>query len=61
MSKRIEPEVRVIYGRLWRYVRPHKLIGTIAVIGMAATAVIEAGLVALLQPLTDEALVAKYL
>lgn len=61
MSKRIEPEVRVIYGRLWRYVRPHKLIGTIAVIGMAATAVIEAGLVALLQPLTDEALVAKNL
>ena len=36
-------------------------IGTIAVIGMAATAIIEAGLVALLQPLTDEALVAKNL
>ncbi len=61
MSKRIDPEVRVIYGRLWHYVTPHKLIGTIAVIGMAATAVIEAGLVALLQPLTDEALVAKNL
>lgn len=61
MSKRIDPEVRVIYGRLWHYVIPHKLIGAIAVIGMAATAVIEAGLVALLQPLTDEALVAKNL
>ncbi len=61
MSKRIDPEVRVIYGRLWHYVIPHKLIGGIAVTGMAATAVIEAGLVALLQPLTDEALVAKNL
>ena len=61
MSKRIDPEVRVIYGRLWHYVTPHKLIGAIAVIGMAATAVIEAGLVALLQPLTDEVLVEENL
>ncbi|MGI9233862.1 MAG: lipid A export permease/ATP-binding protein MsbA [Woeseiaceae bacterium] len=61
MSKRIDPEVRVIYGRLWHYVTPHKLIGFVAVLGMASTAVIEAGLVALLQPLTDEALVAKNL
>lgn len=61
MSKRIDPEVRVIYGRLWHYVTPHKLIGFIAVVGMSATAVIEAGLVALLQPLTDEALVARNL
>jgi len=61
VSKRIDPEVRVIYGRLWHYVIPHKLIGGIAVVGMAATAAIEAGLVALLQPLTDEALVAKNL
>ncbi len=51
----------MIYGRLWRYVTPHKMIGAIAVIGMAATAVIEAGLVALLQPLTDEVLVAENL
>ncbi len=61
MSKRIDPQVRVIYGRLWHYVTPHKLIGLVAVAGMASTAVIEAGLVALLQPLTDEALVAKNL
>jgi subfamily B ATP-binding cassette protein MsbA len=61
MSQRIDPEVRVIYGRLWRYVTPHKLIGFIAVVGMAATAAVEAGLVALLAPLTDEALVAKRL
>ncbi len=61
MSKSIDPQVRVIYGRLWHYVTPHKLIGLVAVVGMASTAVIEAGLVSLLQPLTDEALVAKNL
>jgi subfamily B ATP-binding cassette protein MsbA len=59
VSKRIDPEIRVIYGRLWQYVTPHKLIGFIAVAGMAATAVIEGGLVLLLQPLMDETLVAK--
>ena len=61
MSKTIDPEVRVVYGRLWRYVTPHKLIGFIAVIGMASTAAIEAALVYLLQPLMDDALVAKNL
>jgi subfamily B ATP-binding cassette protein MsbA len=59
VSKRIDPEVRVVYGRLWHYVTPHKLIGFIAVVGMATTAVVEAGLVYLLQPLLDETLVAK--
>ena len=59
MNKRIDPEVRVVYGRLWRYVTPHKLIGFIAVIGMMATAMVEAGLVYLLQPLMDDTLVAK--
>lgn len=61
MSKRLDPAVKVVYGRLWRYVTPHKLIGFIAVIGMAATAAIEAALVYLLQPLMDDALVAKQL
>jgi len=61
VSKRIDPEVKVVYGRLWRYVTPHKLVGFIAVIGMAATAAIEASLVYLLQPLMDDALVAKEL
>jgi len=59
VSQRIGPEVRVIYGRLWHYVTPHKLIGFIAVVGMAATALVEAGLVYLLQPLMDETLVAR--
>ena len=61
VNERIDLEMRVVYGRLWRYVTPHKLIGSIAVIGMAATAFIEAGLVFLLQPLMDDALVAQNL
>jgi len=59
VSKRIDPKVRVVYGRLWHYVTPHKLIGFIAVVGMMATAMVEAGLVYLLQPLMDDTLVAK--
>ena len=61
MSERIDSRTREVYGRLWRYVTPYKLIGFVAVIGMAATAVIEGGLVLLLEPLMDEALVAQNL
>lgn len=61
MSKHIGPEVKVVYGRLWRYVTPHKLVGFIAVISMATTAFVEGGLVALLAPLMDETLVARNL
>ena len=50
-----------MYGRLWRYVTPHKLIGMVAVIGMTVTAIIEGALVLLLEPLMDEALVAQNL
>ena len=60
-STRSEANVRAVYQRLWRYVLPHKLIGLISVAGMAATAVIEASLVYLLQPLMDEALVKQNL
>jgi subfamily B ATP-binding cassette protein MsbA len=59
VSKRIDPEVRVVYGRLFRYVTPHKLIGLVAIIAMTLTAVVEGSLVFLLQPLMDETLVAK--
>ena len=61
MTEQIDPGVRAVYGRLWRYVTPHKMIGMIAVIGMASTALIEGSLVLLLQPLMDEALVAHNL
>ena len=61
MSKRIDPQVRVVYRRLWGYVTPHKFVGMLAVLCMAATAVVEAGLVYLLAPLMDETLIAKNL
>ena len=61
MNKPTDPEVKVVYGRLWRYVTPHKLVGFIAILSMTLTAVVEAGLVSLLAPLTDETLVAKNL
>src|SRR5210317_509585 len=61
VNKPTDPEVKVVYGRLWRYVTPHKLVGFIAILSMTMTAVIEAGLVSLLAPLTDETLVAKNL
>jgi len=61
VSPAIDPRTRVVYGRLWRYVIPHKLVGLVAVLCMALSAVVEAGLVALLAPLTDETLVAKNL
>lgn len=61
MTDRIDPEVREVYARLWRYVLPHKGIGVIAIIGMTAMALIEGSMVLLLEPLMDEALVAQNL
>ncbi|MBT8108785.1 MAG: lipid A export permease/ATP-binding protein MsbA [Gammaproteobacteria bacterium] len=61
MKERIDPQVRVVYGRLWGYVTPHKLVGLLAVLCMAATAMVEATLVYLLAPLMDETLIAKNL
>ncbi|MGB5411787.1 MAG: lipid A export permease/ATP-binding protein MsbA [Woeseiaceae bacterium] len=61
MTDTRDDNVVAVYRRLWRYVLPHKLIGFIAVVSMAATAVIEASLVYLLEPLMDESLVAQNL
>jgi subfamily B ATP-binding cassette protein MsbA len=61
MAGRFDPKIRTVYRRMWRYVMPHKLIGVIAVVAMAATAVIEATMVWMLEPLTDEGLVARNL
>ncbi len=58
MTKTVDRRVKEVYGRLWRYVIPHKLIGLIAVVAMAASAVIEAAMVWLVEPLMDETLVA---
>ncbi len=61
MNDKSTSTASVVYGRLWRYVLPHKLIFFVAVIGMSATAVIEASMVWLLEPLMDDALVAQNL
>ena len=58
MSNRLDPRVKEVYGRLWRYAMPHRAIGLIAVVAMAATAVVEAAMVWLVEPLMDETLVA---
>ncbi len=60
MSKLDRHAVRV-YGRLWQYVIPHRAVSAIAIGAMTATAIVEAGLVSLLQPLTDDALVGRNL
>jgi subfamily B ATP-binding cassette protein MsbA len=61
VSKGLDPRVKEVYGRLWRYVMPHKVIGLIAVIAMASAALIEAAMVWLVEPLMDETLVAHNL
>ena len=61
MKRRLDPRAKLVYGRLWGYVNPHKLVGLIAVISMAATAIVEVAMVAMLGPLTDEGLVAQNL
>ncbi len=61
MTEQSEVKAPVVYRRLWTYVAPYRLLGLIAFLGMSATAVIEASLVYLLEPLMDEALVAQNL
>jgi len=58
VDSRLNPRVKAVYSRLWRYVIPHKMIGLIAVIAMAATAAVEGGMVLLVEPLIDGTLVA---
>ncbi|MEX0975985.1 MAG: lipid A export permease/ATP-binding protein MsbA [Woeseia sp.] len=60
MSK-LDRHAARVYGRLWQYVIPHRAVGAVAIVAMTATALVEAGLVSLLQPLTDEALVGRNL
>jgi subfamily B ATP-binding cassette protein MsbA len=56
-ASRIDPRVKAVYSRLWRYVMPHKLVGLIAMVSMAGAALIEAAMVYLVEPLMDETLV----
>ena len=61
MSESTDPQLREVYRRLWSYVSPHRLIGLIAIVAMAGTAVVEVTMVWLVEPLIDEALVARQL
>jgi subfamily B ATP-binding cassette protein MsbA len=61
VSKSTDPQLREVYRRLWSYVSPHRLIGLIAIVAMAGTAVVEVTMVWLVEPLIDEALVARQL
>ena len=59
MEISLKREALETYKRLWSYVKPYKLIGFIALMAMIGTALIEMTMVALIEPLMDEALVAK--
>jgi subfamily B ATP-binding cassette protein MsbA len=61
VTKKIDPHSAKTFRRLWQFVLPYKMVGVIALFGMAGTALVEGSLVYLLEPLTDEALVAQNL
>ncbi len=61
MEISLKREALETYKRLWGYVKPYKLIGFVALFAMIGTALIEMTMVALIEPLMDEALVAKNL
>jgi ABC-type multidrug transport system fused ATPase/permease subunit len=58
VSNRVDPRVKEIYGRLWQYVVPHRVIGLIAVTAMATAALVDAAMVWLVEQLMDDTLVA---
>jgi subfamily B ATP-binding cassette protein MsbA len=53
----LDPHLKEVYRRLWRYVVPYWSMAIAAVIAMAAAAGVEATLIVLLKPLTDQTLV----
>lgn len=61
MTSNADDSVFHIYKRLWSYVTPYRVVGLIAIFSMAATAFVEMIMVALVEPLMDETLVAKNL
>jgi ATP-binding cassette, subfamily B, bacterial MsbA len=61
VSESPDSQARQVYLRLWSYVSSHRLIGLIAVLAMGGTALVEVTMVWLVEPLIDEALVARQL
>ncbi|MFQ6007204.1 MAG: ABC transporter transmembrane domain-containing protein, partial [Woeseia sp.] len=57
MIARLDPHLVEVYRRLWRYVVPYWATGIVAIVAMAAAAGVEATLIILLKPLTDQTLV----
>ncbi len=57
MIARLDPHNVAVYRRLWRYVIPYWVIGSAAIVAMATAAAVEASLIILLKPLTDQTLV----
>ncbi|MEO0997569.1 MAG: ABC transporter transmembrane domain-containing protein, partial [Pseudomonadota bacterium] len=55
----LDADVKRVYGRLLRYTARYRGVLVIAAVAMALTAVVEASMALLLEPLTDEALVAE--
>jgi subfamily B ATP-binding cassette protein MsbA len=54
---KLDPHLLDVYRRLWRYVVPYWSMAIAAVVAMAAAAAVEATLIILLKPLTDQTLV----
>ena len=57
MIVKLDPHDVAVYRRLWRYVTPYWAIGSAAIVAMATAAGVEATLIILLKPLTDQTLV----
>jgi len=54
---KLDPHNVAVYRRLWRYATPYWVIGSAAIVAMATAAGVEATLIILLKPLTDQTLV----
>ena len=57
MIVKLDPHNVAVYRRLWRYITPYWVIGSAAIVAMATAAGVEATLIILLKPLTDQTLV----
>ena len=57
MIVKLDPHLLEVYRRLWRYAVPYWLMLIAAVVAMAVAAGVEATLIILLKPLTDQTLV----
>ncbi len=57
MIVKLDAHLLEVYRRLWRYVVPYWSIATAAVLAMTLAAAVEATLIILLKPLTDQTLV----